>query len=86
VLLAYATEGENWKAFALSDDVTPRKDVAGDLPGSHVPCDKELMWIGWTATFPRDAVPAGARVSAWAVDTDGPALYRLDDKRGAAAL
>jgi hypothetical protein len=69
VLLAYETPDGKWTAFEISDGVTRRRDIA------HAAGDQ---YQGWTATFPRAAVPAGARISAWALDADGPKLYRLE--------
>ena len=72
VILAHAVPGGSWTAFAISDAVVKRRDVARLL-------GKDQLWSGWFATFPRAAVPPGAVVSAWAVDVEGPKLYRLRD-------
>ena len=71
VLLAYQTPEGAWVAFAMSDAVVRRRDIK-KIFGS-----RDQLWSGWTATFRRDAVPAGAPISAWAVDIEGPRLYRL---------
>ncbi len=71
VLLAYETPDREWVAFALSDAVVRRRDI------KKLFRDKDQLWSGWTATFRREAVPPGALISAWAVDIDGPRLYRL---------
>ena len=71
VLLAYETPEGEWVAFAMSDAVVRRRDIKR-LLGT-----KDQLWSGWTATFRRDAVPPGAAISAWAVDIEGPRLYRL---------
>jgi hypothetical protein len=71
VLLAYADARGEWTAFALSDAVIDRPDVAKTLRSS------EQRWSGWRAVFPRDAVPPGAEISAWAVDVKEAKLYRL---------
>ncbi len=71
VLLAYADARGEWTAFALSDAVINRSDVAKTLRNS------EQLWSGWRAGFPRDAVPPGAEISAWAVDAKEAKLYRL---------
>ena len=71
VLLAYQTPEGEWVAFAMSDAVVRRRDIKKMFR------NKDQLWSGWTATFRRDAVPAGAPISAWAVDIDGPRLYRL---------
>ena len=71
VVLAYqSTEGE-WVIFAMSDTVVRRRDIARLFDTD------EQLWSGWIATFPRNAVPPGATISAWAVDIDKPRLYRL---------
>jgi len=71
VLLAYADARGEWIAFALSDAVIDRPDVAKTLRSS------EQLWSGWRAVFPQDAVPPGAEISAWAVDAKDAKLYRL---------
>ena len=71
VLLAYANARGEWTAFALSDAVIDRLDVAKTLRSS------EQLWSGWRAVFLQDAVPAGAEISAWAVDAKDAKLYRL---------
>jgi hypothetical protein len=71
VLLAYANERGEWIAFALSDAVLERPDVAASLGG------REQLWSGWRAVFPPEATPAGAEISAWAVDAREPKIYRL---------
>jgi hypothetical protein len=71
VLLAYADARGEWTAFALSNAVIDRPDVARMLRRS------EQLWSGWRAVFPRDAVPPGAEISAWAVDAKDAKLYRL---------
>lgn len=71
VLLAYADERGEWIAFALSDAVIERRDVVTTLGSSN------QLWSGWRAVFAPDAAPAGAEISAWAVDAKEPKLYRL---------
>ncbi len=71
VLLAYETPERGWIAFAMSDATVRRKDIKKKFR------NEDLLWSGWAATFRRDAVPPGAAISAWAVDIDGPRLYRL---------
>lgn len=71
VVLAYEMPGQSPVIFAMSDNVTKRPDVVRLLR------ERRQLWTGWFATFPRDAVPPGAAISAWAVDADGPTLYRL---------
>ena len=71
VLLAYADEHGNWIAFALSDAILNRPDVAKALR------NEEQVWSGWRVVIARDAVPNGAEISAWAVDAKEAKLYRL---------
>jgi hypothetical protein len=71
VVLAYADECGDWIAFAHSDAVIGRPDVAGTLRS------REQIWSGWRTVFSRGAIPAGAEISAWAVDAKEPKLYRL---------
>lgn len=73
VVLAHSTpDGE--VIFAISEKVEHRGDVARSLGGGG---DYELS--GWRATFSRDAVPAGATISAWAVDAKDAKLFRLKE-------
>ena len=70
VLLAYDTpDGE--VLFAISDAIEHRGDVMNSLG------DRDYELSGWRATFPRSSVPAGATLSAWAVDAKDAKLYRL---------
>jgi hypothetical protein len=71
VVLAYENGTGNWRAFAVSDAVVERADIVQHLG------TREQAWSGWTAHFPRAAVPAGAKVSAWAFDAAKSKLYRL---------
>lgn len=73
VVLAYADQKGEWIAFALSNSVESRPDVVPLLK------DREQQWCGWRASFPRDGVPSGARISAWAVDAKDAKLYRLKE-------
>jgi len=59
---------------ALSDSVEMRWDIA------RVGWPNDYLWSGWKATFPRSAVPAGAKLTFWSVDADEPRLYRLEEK------
>jgi hypothetical protein len=72
VVLAYETSDRGWIAFAFSDEVARRPDVARALR------NRNQIWSGWAATFLRKAVPAGARISAWGLDAEVPKLYRLE--------
>lgn len=71
VVLAYGDERGEWIIFALSNAPEIRPDVVQTL---HKP---EQIWSGWRATFARDAVPAGAKISIWAVDAKEAKLYQL---------
>lgn len=73
VALAYEAEGGEPVLFAMSQTIEARPDLARRLRS------EDVLWSGWTATYPRDAVPRGAKVLFWAVDADGPMLYRLPD-------
>ena len=70
VLLAYDTpEGE--VLFAISDAIEHRGDVMQSLG------DRDYELSGWRATFSRASIPAGATLSAWAVDAKDAKIYRL---------
>jgi multisubunit Na+/H+ antiporter MnhC subunit len=72
VLLAYQTPAESAPVlFAIADERVPRKDL------KHTLHTNQALWGGWSVTFPRDVVPAGATISAWGVDADEPSLHRL---------
>jgi len=75
ILIGYELPGAEPVVFAISDSVEMRWDIARKTrrPNDHV-------WAGWSATFPRAIVPAGAKLSFWAVDADEPRLYRLEQK------
>jgi len=74
VLLAYADARGEWIAFALSDAVFDRPDVA------RISRSSEQLWSGWRAAFSPEALPPGAEISAWAVDAKDSKLYRLKTK------
>ena len=80
VVLAYLDERGEWIVFALSDAVSRRPDVVETLR------NPEQLWSGWHVRFPRDAVPAGAKISAWALDAKGAKLYRLKETGHASSL
>ena len=73
VVLTYEYPERNWVFFAMSDGISPRPDIAARF---H---NRDQFWSGWEATFPRSAFPAGARISAWAIDSEHAAIYRLDN-------
>jgi hypothetical protein len=71
VVLAYETTPGDAIAFAQCDVLEPRFDVVRRTKES------EHYWAGWSATFAQTAVPEGATITAWAVDTAAPRLFRL---------
>lgn len=77
VAVAYQLSPDQaWTLFAVSNTFEMRADVVKRLR------TMEQLWSGWTATFPKSAVPAGAKLSFWAVDADQPRLYQLADDSG----
>jgi hypothetical protein len=74
VLLAFANEKGDWVAFAHSDAVLDRPDIAHTLRSA------DQLWSGWRVVFRGDALPKGAEISAWAVDAKEAKLYRLKTK------
>ena len=80
VVLAYSAAQSEWIVFALSDAVLARPDVAATLG------NREQLWSGWRVVFPREAVPPGAKISAWAVDAKGAKLYRLKEAGNLSSL
>lgn len=72
VVLTYDTPTGDAIAFAMSEEVINRREIAREL---H---DKGKALCGWSATFPRTALPTGAQISAWAIDAKIPKLYRLE--------
>jgi hypothetical protein len=74
VVLAFANEKGDWVAFAHSDAVLQRPDVARTLQSA------EQLWSGWRVVFRGDALPKGTEISAWAVDAKEAKLYRLKTK------
>lgn len=73
VVISYEVPSSEPVLFAISDSVEMRWDIAR----SSWPND--YLWAGWSATFPCNAVPPGAKLVFWAVDADEPRLYRLDE-------
>jgi hypothetical protein len=75
VVVAYQDpRDQEWVAFAISDSIDMRPKIVKRFR------NMDQLWAGWTATFSRDKVPAGARLSFWAVDADEPKLYQLGDQ------
>jgi len=74
VAVAYqAPSDQEWTIFAISDSFEMRPDIVKRYRSM------DQLWSGWTATFPATAIPAGAKLSFWAVDADEPKLYLLND-------
>jgi hypothetical protein len=74
VVVAYQDpQLQEWIACAISDSFEMRLDVMKRFRSI------DQFWAGWTATFSRSAIPAGAKLSFWAVNADEGTLYRLDD-------
>jgi hypothetical protein len=74
VVVAYQDpRDQEWVAFAISDSIEMRPKIVKRLR------NMDQLWAGWTATFSREKIPAGARLSFWAMDADGPKLYQLGD-------
>jgi hypothetical protein len=74
VALAYqASRDSEWTIFAISDSFEMRPAIVKRFRSM------DQLWSGWTATFPTTAIPAGAKLSFWAVDADEPKLYLLND-------
>jgi hypothetical protein len=73
VVISYELPGAEPILFAISDSVEMRWDIAKPS------WPNDYLWAGWSATFPREAVPPGAKLAFWAVDADEPRLYRLDE-------
>jgi hypothetical protein len=75
VAVAWQTAADQpWTLCAISDSFAMRPDIIKRLG------TMDQLWSGWSATFPQSAVPAGAKLSFWAVDADEPRLYRLQDQ------
>jgi hypothetical protein len=71
-----AAPDQDWTVFAISNTFEMRADAVKRFG------TMEQLWSGWRATFPKSAVPVGAKISFWAVDADQPRLYQLaDDSR-----
>jgi hypothetical protein len=74
VAVAYQAPPDNeWTLCAISNSFAMRPEIVKRFRSM------ELLWSGWSATIPRSAFPAGAKLSFWAVDADAPRLYRLED-------
>jgi hypothetical protein len=72
VAIAYQTASDpEGIIFAISDSFEMRPALVKRFR------NMDQLWSGWTATFPTTALPAGAKLSFWAVDADEPKLYKL---------
>ena len=79
VVVAYQNPpDQEWIALAISDSFAMRADTVKKYRAL------DYLWAGWTATFPRDLIPPGAKLSFWALDADAPGLYLLKDDRSPA--
>ena len=74
IVIAYQTPDAEPIVFSISDSIEMRWDIA------RRSSPNDYLWAGWTAKFPRSAIPAGAKLSFWAVDADEPRLYQLTDE------
>ena len=76
VVVAYQNPlDQEWIAVAISDSFAMRVDTVKKYRAM------DYLWAGWTATFARRLIPAGAKLSFWALDADAPKLYLLNDDR-----
>ena len=73
VVVAYALPGTDPILFSISDSIVMQWQLARRAPGH------DYLWSGWSATFPKSAVPPGAGLSFWAFDADERGLYLLND-------
>ena len=72
VVVAYQDpRDQEWVAFAISDSVEMRPNIVKRFR------NMDQLWAGWTATFSREKIPSGAKLSFWALDADEPRLYQL---------
>ncbi|MEY2564639.1 MAG: hypothetical protein QOH88_2832 [Verrucomicrobiota bacterium] len=72
VVVAYQTAADpEGIIYAISDSFEMRPALVKRFRSM------DQLWSGWTATFPTTGLPAGAKLSFWAVDADEPKLYRL---------
>lgn len=60
--------------FAISDSFEMRPKIVKRFR------NMDLLWSGWSATFQKNVLPAGAKLSFWAVDAESPRLYEISDK------
>ena len=72
VLLAYENSANQSVQFEIADTLEPRYDIVRRFRAS------DLLWSGWSAKPRSDAVPAAAKISAWAVAADDATASRLE--------
>ena len=77
IVVSYELPGAEPVFLALSQSFEMRWDIARRRSRPN-----DYIWAGWTATFPRHAVPAEATLQFWAVDTEEPRLFRLENRAG----
>lgn len=71
IVLAYRN-GQEWKAFALSEMTEPRPDLVMKYKS------RSYLERGWKQKIPRSILPTGAQeISAWALDASRGETYRL---------
>jgi hypothetical protein len=75
VLVGYELPGADPLIIAISGSSELRWEIARTTGSTS-----DYLWAGWTATFPRTAIPENATLTFWAVDADEPRLYRLERK------
>ena len=73
VVFTYEFPERSWILFAMSNGISARPDIAVRMHNG------DQFWSGWEATLPRSAFPHGARISAWAIDSEHATIYRLDN-------
>lgn len=73
VVISYEMPGAEPILLATSKSVEMRWDIA------RTSWPNDYLWAGWSATFPQEAVPQGAKLAFWAVDADEPRLFRFDE-------
>ncbi|MDP9003736.1 MAG: hypothetical protein M3N12_02985 [Verrucomicrobiota bacterium] len=74
VAVAYQTASDpEWIIFAISESFEMRPALVKRFR------NMDQLWSGWTATFPTTSLPAGAKLSFWAVDAEEPKLFLLHD-------
>jgi len=73
VVIAYELPGAEPTLFSISDSILMEWQIARRFSCA------DYLWSGWSATFPKNVVPPGAKLSFWAFDVDSPGLFQLSD-------